>query len=184
MTKFPLIRSLAVCAAFSLTSLSLLGADQKGEDKVLFDPTDEAQVAAIVQEKAESAIVDAGGVKVLQGTFPTGLDYPTLAIISPSGEWDLSGKEGVEVEVTNKSNVTLSVAMRVDNAGDWQTSPWSTEAVQVDAGDTKTLQVKFGFSNGGQPSFALDPAHITAIKLFVVKPAEDAKVEFKDLKPF
>lgn len=168
-----------VLGALSLSSLPLVAAD---EPPLLFDPNDEAQ-AELISGKEMAAVVEEGGKKVLQITFPA-KQYPTLGIPAPDGVWDLSKYQGVEVEVTNKGEESILVALRVDNKGEWQDEPWSTENLKVEAGDTQTLSVTFGLSHGGKPSYELDPSQIIAVQLFAVNPKVETPVLFANLRPF
>ncbi len=77
-------------------------------------------------------------------------------------------------EVTNNSSVAIGVSLRVENAGDWQKSPWNSNVTWVDPGATGTVKVKFGESFG-KPGFALDPAAVSKIKIFVNTPSADAR---------
>jgi hypothetical protein len=72
----------------------------------------------------------------------------------------------------------------VDNPGDWQKSPWNTERVMLAPGETKTIQLFFGLSQG-QPAYALDPARISGVKLFADAPKDKAAtILIKRLAPF
>lgn len=175
----PLWAVALTAGAFALFAAPLQAAD---EAPLLFDPNDEAQVQAVT-EKSMAAVVEEGGKKVLEITFPAE-KYPTVAIKPPDGVWDLTDYDGVEVEVTNRGASSVVVALRVDNKGDWHDEPWNTENLNVEAGDTQTLSVSFGFSYGGKPSYELDRSQVIAIQLFAVNPQEETKVQFKNLRPF
>ena len=61
--------------------------------------------------------------------------YPGVSLPPEAGVWDLSKFGHVEARVVNTGEKPLALALRVDNAGDWQDSPYNTENVFLDPGD-------------------------------------------------
>ena len=125
-----------------------------------------------------SAIVDAGKVKA---TFEAGSNYPNIQFPIPKGGWNLSAFSAIEVAVTNPNEKKVTVFMRADNPGDWKKEPWNTENIVVGPGETKTLKLTFGQQNGA-PAFPLNPARISAIQIFIVRPKGDTTLFFSNLK--
>ncbi len=130
-----------------------------------------------------ATIEEIAGLKAIKLTFPASKGYPGFEIPAPGGEWDLSSSSGVTAEVTNNSSVKIGVSLRVENAGDWQKSPWNSNVTWVDPGATGTVKVKFGESFG-KPGFALDPAAVNKIKVFVNTPSEDGEVIVNTIEGF
>lgn len=128
-------------------------------------------------------IVEADGAKIVQAEFPAGEGYPALDFPVPAGSWKLAGTAGVQVDIINKSEGNLEIAMRVDEAGDWKKSPWNTQSTWVKAGETKTLKVTYGksYGNAGYP---LDPAKVSNIKIFAVNPRKGGTIQVKNLQSF
>lgn len=140
--------------------------------------------ASIQQEGATVEIVEDKGAKVLQAQFPAGKGYPAFVLPVAKDGWNLSAFTGVQVDVTNRGEAEVKVALRVDNDGDWHQNPWNTEGVTLQPGETKTIQVTFGKSYGGNPGFALNPANVIAFKVFADRPQETATVLVRNLKAF
>lgn len=119
-----------------------------------------------VENGASISAAEEAGAKVLRLNFPQSKSYPGVDFPAPDGVWNLSGFRAISVDVTNESGVKAGVAVRVENPGDWQKSPWNTEVVWLDAGASGTVVVTFGQSFG-KPGFALDPAEVKKVKVFV-----------------
>lgn len=113
-----------------------------------------------------TGITDIAGNKLIKLDFPAAPGYPGMSFPVPGDGWNLSGYSGVQMSVHNPGKEDVTVNLRVDNDGDWKTSPWNTENVTVKPGETQTLRVTFGrsFKAAG---YKLDPSKITAIRLFL-----------------
>ncbi|HCD33193.1 MAG TPA: hypothetical protein DER01_12360 [Phycisphaerales bacterium] len=101
--------------------------------------------------------------------------YPTITFNpDESDHWDFTGYDTLEAQVTNTGQKQLLLCMRLDNPHNWGKSPWSSECLRINAGQSTTIKVKFGRSYGFQPSYPLKPENIIAI-LFVAGKAEHAQ---------
>lgn len=129
------------------------------------------------------SISQAGDTPVVRVDFPTGGGYPGFNIPVPSGGWDLSAYAGLEAEIANTGDTRLNVAMRADNPGDWRQSPWNTNNVWIAPGEAKLLKLTFGQSYG-RPGYALNPADITAVKLFADNPSKGGTILIKSIRGF
>lgn len=125
-----------------------------------------------------SAIVEAGKVRA---TFEAGSNYPNIQFPIPKGGWNLSAFSAIEVTVTNPNEKKVIVFLRADNPGDWKKEPWNTESLLFNPGETKVLKLTFGQQNGA-PAFPLNPARISAIQAFIVRPKADTALVFSNLK--
>ena len=141
-------------------------------------------LADVELQGATVGVVQDGGSKVLQATFPAGTNYPTFTVPVTKGGWDLSAFAGAQVDVVNTGQSEVTVCLRVDNLGDWRKEPWNVEKVALKPGESQTIQVVFGKSYGGKPSFALDSGNIIAFRVFAEKPKQTATVIVKNLKAF
>ncbi|MDQ3813728.1 MAG: glycoside hydrolase family 16 protein, partial [Armatimonadota bacterium] len=150
----------------------------------IFTTAEKVTAAIRTEGGATVSVAEADGAKVLQAQFPAGNGYPGFEMPVTEGGWNLSAFGGAQVDVTNTGESEVVVALRVDNEGDWKKSPWNTESVSLKPGETKTIQVTFGKSYGGNPGFALNPANIIAFKIFAVQPKQAATVVVKNLKAF
>lgn len=150
---------------------------------VVMDPAT-AEAAAFKTEKgATVALTTAGSTPVLRLDLPAGAGYPGFDIPVTPGGWDLSAFSGLEVEVANIGTTRINLGLRVDNPGDWKKSPWNTNNVWLAPGEVKRLQVTFGQSFG-RPGYALNPADITAAKIFADNPTGGGTLLIKSIRGF
>ena len=145
----------------------------------IFTPT-AANLATIKTEKDPVLSVEGSALKI---AFPHGGDYPGLDFPLPGGRLDLTGFAGIQAEIVNLGQSRLNVALRADNPGDWRQNPWNTGNVWISPGETKLVKVVFGQSYG-HSGYALDPARVSNIKLFVERPKPDAAILVRHLAPF
>lgn len=104
--------------------------------------------------------------------------YPGVALKPEGGApWDLSAYGHVAARVTNLGAKPLTLALRVDNAGDWRDNPWNTESITLAPGASGVVTVIFGRSYGHKPGYALKPAAVVGLLLFAGK--SDAPQSFR-----
>lgn len=125
-----------------------------------------------------SATIQDGNIHV---TFSRGGDYPNIQFPLPRGGWNLSAFDRIEVEIENPGAKTVTPHLRVDNPGNWKDQPWNTQRQVIPAGQTRTLSLVFGQDNGG-PGFALNPARVSGIQLFLERPIRDTTLVIKRIK--
>ena len=130
-----------------------------------------------------SSIVDQNGKKVIKVDFSELKGYPGIDFPVPDGGWDLSDFTGAKIEATNSGTEPVTVNLKTDNAGDSKDQPWNIEMTTLDPGQTKILKLTFGVSFN-QPGFKLDPAHVTAIKAYIVPPKSPASILLSGLKAY
>lgn len=118
---------------------------------------------------ATTELADVNGSKVLKIDFGAPQGYPGINFTAPPGGWDLSGFAGIQIKVTNPGAEAVTVNMKVENEGDWKTSPWSVDMVNIGPGETQILKVVFGQSFG-HAGFKLDLGHITNVRFFITPP--------------
>lgn len=100
--------------------------------------------------------------------------YPGITIRPGGDRWDLSAYGRVEADVTNLGGSGITVALRVDNPGDWRKNPWNSENTRIPPGQTVTAKVVFGYS-WGKRGYDLDPAKVNAVLLFAVRQPGDIR---------
>ncbi len=146
--------------------------------KALFDPTDKgaaSQFTAANQSESQVSVVPSNNTTGVDVTIqPGAAGYPGV-VLKPSGgsPWDLSPYGDITATITNTGTKKAAISLRVDNNGDWQTSPWSTESFSFNPGETKTVKVVFGYSFGYKPSFPLKSNDIIQVLVFTGKVATD-----------
>ena len=132
---------------------------------------------------AAVAIVDHNGGPAVKLDLPASSGYPGVTFPAPAGGWDLSAYSGVQVDLTNPGTEDVGITMRAENDGDHTKSPWSVQVFHVKPGKTATLQLPFG-QTFGSLGFPLDPAHVTAIRLYPNPPKAPFTVLLSNLKGF
>ena len=130
---------------------------------------------------ATLSVANQNGKSAIKVDLPITTGYPGLTFPGPAGGWDLSDYDGVQIDLTNPGTAEVAMTMRADNAGDGKQSPWSVQVFRIKPGKTETCKVVFGRAFGG-PGFALDKAHVTAIKLYATPPKAPFTVLLSNLK--
>jgi len=181
-----------VCQAVAVLAGALvlwpgdLRAQTAPEPQVLYNPSEDTDGSFLKKWGCEVTDVDHNGTKVIQMTYATNVEYPTVSFPPPEGPWILSDYAGVEVEVTNTGDHPVQVALRVDNkkTPDIKGEPYNTETVRLAPGDTKTIRVYFGKSFGFKPGYPLDPSMVSAIQVFASKPKEPGVILINKVQTF
>jgi len=107
-------------------------------------------------------------------------DYPGIVLKPEAAVWDLSAFGHVDARVANTGTIASGVSVRLDNEGDWTTNPWSSETLWVGPGQTGTVRVYFGYS-WGKPGFALNPAKVTQLLVFVGKADQEQSLRIESI---
>ncbi len=95
-------------------------------------------------------------------------DFPGLGLVPTKAVWDLSKFGHITAKLVNTGKDPITVALRVDNDGDWKDNPWNTETVHLAPGESQPVTAIFGYSYGHKRGFALKPSAINHLLLFVV----------------
>lgn len=107
--------------------------------------------------------------------------WPSFTFV-PAKPWNLSPWGRVEAQIKNVSEKAFSASVRVDNPGDWRSSPWNTEGVYLKPGESKVVKVVFGYQNGFKKGYKLDSSKVSSIKIFLNgKSAEVRELLLTDL---
>ena len=139
-----------------------------GAEKRLTPTSDQVTVARSLSPAAPGVVV----------TVQPGKEgYPGVAVKPEGGAWDLSAFGHVEARVVNTGAQPLSLALRVDNAGDWKDNPWNTESVSLEPGEAGVVTTLFGLSYGQKPGYPLKPSAVVNVLLFTGK--SDAVQSFR-----
>jgi len=132
-------------------------------------------------EKANVEIVGQGDKAALLLSVNKPDNYPGVELKPAKDMWDLSDHSAVEFTVTNVGQTKARVHGRIDNPGDWRSTPWNVNAQTLSPGDTKTIRVTFGESYGN-PTHQLDPTQVKQLLVFVEKPAGEVKVRIDKIQ--
>lgn len=158
------------CAAASVLTISNVPAQSEGGSalQVLFDPN-AAGAAELLKPTNEtvSATVKDGGLDVV--IEPGKPSFPGINIFPPEGgKWDLSAFSRIETTLTNTSDRRMRLMLRVDSDDPSETTPYQTEYVALDPGESKPIKVYFGYT-AGQPGYKSKPEAITKLLFFAGK---------------
>lgn len=159
----------AACLAADATSPKILLPLEDDAAPKNFEPSSEQVTVTSVPQGVAIAIA------------PGKDGYPGVNVKPPGGAWDLSQFGHVEARVTNTGDKTLSISLRLDNAGEWKDNPWNTESQSIKAGETGVVKVIFGYGYGLKKSFALNPAKIVNLVLFAGKSKEAQSFRLESL---
>ncbi len=144
----------------SLAITSLLS-NISGEPRSLFDSENESS-ERLVPNAGQVRVESDGMVRIVAGEE----SYPGFKLSPQEGAWDLSDRGHIAARVRNLGDQPLKLNLRVDNPGDWRKSPWNVESITIPPGETKTLKTIFGYHNGYQKGFELDPSKVSSVLLF------------------
>jgi hypothetical protein len=155
-----------ILAASLIACLLVPAALAAAETKyAVFDPTAEHPERKFTPDCDQVAIKPG----LLVTINPGAAGYPGIDL---HGNWDFDGFSHVEARVTNTGSSAIDLSLRVDNGGDWHNSPWDTEASRIEAGQTGTITVYFGYAYGDKPGYKLDPKAVVNLKLFTAKTSQ------------
>lgn len=114
--------------------------------------------------------------------FPASKSYPGISFPTPKGDWDLSGYDGIAIDVSNPGEEIATVYLRAENKSE-EANPWSVELARVGKGETKTLKVPFGKAFGGI-GFALDMSKVSGIRMYVDPPESPYSILVTNLRAY
>lgn len=163
----------------SATLLAILAGPLAAVDptqRPLIDVSQAGSEARFVNNAAEQVAIARAAAGIEIAVKPGANGYPGVTV-KPEREgelWDLSKVGHIAATVTNTGGEPLGISLRVDNPGDWKTNPWNGENAHLKPGETKTVVVYFGYS-WGKKGFALDPAKVSQVLIFMGNPKKDVK---------
>ena len=115
-----------------------------------------------------TSIAEAKDGKMIKIDFAKLSGYPGINFPIPEGGWDLTGSTGIQIEISNPGTIPVVANLKANNP-DGSGDSSNTEIVTVGPGETHTLKLVFGISYN-HPGYKLDPAHVTALKFFIIPP--------------
>ena len=116
--------------------------------------------------QATTLMTQHAGKPALQITTEAAASWPGVSIEPREGKWDLSGFEGVEMDVYNPQDVSVRVLLSVNNPGGDGRNHCNTESVNVLRRGSATLVLPFGTWHGevGHP---LDLDNIVSLQVIL-----------------
>lgn len=152
-------------------------ATEAKEPMALITPTDPAAAKLVKPTKDGQASVASRTHGTTEANIevtikPGDAGYPGVVIDAPGGKWDLGAYGRIEVTLLNTSEKPITVTLRVDDDGPWQSNPWNGENLSIKPGETKTGLVRFGYSFG-KPGHKLKTDSVTKVQLYTGKTTEE-----------
>ncbi|MCA1596893.1 MAG: glycoside hydrolase family 16 protein [Chloroflexi bacterium] len=132
-------------------------------------PLDAAGMSRLAPSSAQvkaALSADPAAPGVVVTIQPGSETYPGLSVKPAAGSWNLSAYGHIDVRLVNTGGQPITIALRVDNAGDWHDNPWNAESIGLKPGEAGTAEVIFGYSYGHKPGYHLKPGAIVNILLF------------------
>lgn len=179
--RLPLLAALA-CAAFAspLPFALVPSAMAQGEGEKQLEFGNAAPTSKQVSVKPSSDPAAPGTVVTI---VPGEEGYPGVNI-KPQGflVWNLASYGHIAAKVTNLGTKNIHLSLRVDNDKDWRENPWNSESVSIKPGETKSVDVIFGYAYGKKPGYPVNPAEVSNIMLFTSKSKEEQVFRIDELK--
>ncbi len=116
--------------------------------------------------QAKIVMAQHAGKPALQITTEAAASWPGVLIEPREGKWDLSGFEGVEMDVYNPQDVPVRVLLSVNNPGADGRNHCNTDAVNVPRRGRATLVVPFGNWHGDF-GYPLDLKNIVSLQVML-----------------
>ena len=169
-------------AALHLTGAVRAEGPSSAATKPLLDPASSVAKRLTPQFGSESQVAaklsqDPAAPGLVLTIQPGKAGYPGIGLKPEGKAWVLSAFGHVEARVVNMSAKPALFALRVDNAGDWQSNPWNAEQAYLKPGERATVTVVFGHQYGHKPGYRLNPKEVVNILMFTAK--ADSVVTFR-----
>lgn len=121
--------------------------------------------ARLVATDCEAQIGAIPGGKALEFTTQLGPNWPTASI---AGDWDLTGYDYVDADITNLADTPVRVLLSAANAGGNQDRGDSTGSGTIEAGASGTVRLTLGEWHGTPKP--IDLAKITTLRVLLDRP--------------
>jgi endoglucanase len=143
-------------------------AELSTKPKVLADFED-LKAITVRPTEAETTRVPLDRGQALQITTDAAASWPSVYIEPKDGKWNLSGFDGVEMDVQNPQEVAVRVLLSVNNPGADGEHHCNCDSVTVAPHGKATVVVPFGFWHGN-PDHPLDLTNIVAVQVLLDRP--------------
>lgn len=163
------LRSIATVGICALVAVGNgFAAESPPASRVLVDFRDQQAVnLRPAQAKAEVVRTEAG--PALDIKTEADADYPGVYIEPRDGKWDLSGYDGVEMDVRNPQDVSVRVLLSVDNPGADGRNHCNVESATAPPHGKATVVVPFGMWHGN-PGHTLDRKNVVSFEVLLDRP--------------
>ena len=149
---------------------SVDAAEKATPPRMLVDFEDPAAVRAAPSE-AVAKIVSSKGNPALQITTNAEAAYPNVLLTPRTGKWDLSGFEGVEMDVVNPQDFEVRVLLAVNNPDSDGVHHCNVESAAIKAHGRGKVTVPFGNWHGSS-GHDLDLKRIVSLSVLLDRPGK------------
>ncbi|NQU26002.1 MAG: beta-agarase [Candidatus Nealsonbacteria bacterium] len=162
-------------------------------DEVLFRFDGDFDLASV--EARDTQLLRRG--KALRVTTGHRIEWPGITLEAPDGRWDLSGAEYLTIDLENVGTGEAKIFCRIDSASGGS-SEQLTESIELKPGQKMTWRIRLrkklpeqlrgklfgmrGYPGGWDERRGIDPAHVTQLLLFMVRPTEDHVFEVTGIR--
>jgi endoglucanase len=129
---------------------------------------------------ATAVMAQHAGKPALQITTEAAASWPGVLIEPREGKWDLSGFEGVEMDVYNPEDVPVRVLLSVNNPGADGRDHSNAEGVNVPRRGRATLVLPFGTWYGDNRP--IDLGRIVSLQVMLDKPGRSRRVLVNNIR--
>jgi hypothetical protein len=170
-----------------------VGGPYEGRPTTLFDFAPGFDVRTVPITDATVTVTAGGALRIETGHAGS---WPGVTLKAPAGKWDLSAREYIALEVTNRGAEQVTVHCRVDNPGANGADHCVTDQVSIEPGAVQTLTVRLfpvpwklsapvdlvGMRANPVHAGKIDTANVTQLVIFVGKSAQDHAVEIDNIR--
>ena len=138
--------------------------------RVLVDFENPALVRVQPSESV-AKIASTGGKQALQITTKAEAAYPSVLLVPQAGKWDLSGFEGVEMDVVNPQDCEVRVLLAINNPGADGAHHCNVESASIKARGKGKVSVPFGVWHGSS-GHDLDLKNVVSLAVLLDRPGK------------
>ncbi len=117
----------------------------------------------------------------LQITTDAAADYPSVTLAPAKGKWNLTGFDGVEMDVRNTQDVPVRILLSINNPGSDGQKNCNCEAVVVPPKSHGKVVVPFGMWHG-EAGHDLDLSNIVSFQVLLDKPKRSHTFTFDNIR--
>ena len=150
----------------------------------------------VTAQAAKVSVVEMGDAPELVIRFENA-NAAEVAFNAPGGVWNCAGAAGVAVDLANAGS-TAQIEIRLENPGLYGPSAGVSKRVTVEPGETKSVEVGFGGSQGspfwgmrgvplagrGSRGPNVDATQLAVVRIYPESPGSAGEIQVQRLRPF
>ena len=162
-----------LCTLAFLAALSAhpAGAANKTTPPRLLVSLEDPAPLRIEPSQSVARIISTGHRHALQITTKAEAAYPNVLLALRTGKWDLSGFEGIEMDVVNPQDFQVRVLLAINNPGSDGVHHCNVESATIKAHGKGKVSVPFGNWHGSS-GHDLDLKNIVSLSVLLDRPGK------------